>query len=202
MDCPQCGAKVPSDDLFCGKCGYAMRDDGPGRVDQSRIRVHEGPDPAAPRSPSGTSTQQRIRKHTMMGMPSATPPAGTRTPPVAATPPSPPTEISTARSRAQKRTPQKTMLGIPRPDFPERPPASASDPPPERQASAWSAEASDALPQDTSSPSHRARARVRYDSADEPYPVVQHRKKALRALALLLVLAGAWLAYRYLSLNG
>ncbi|TNF60563.1 MAG: zinc ribbon domain-containing protein [Deltaproteobacteria bacterium] len=36
MDCPQCGAKVPSDDLFCGKCGYAMRDHGPERVDQSR----------------------------------------------------------------------------------------------------------------------------------------------------------------------
>jgi hypothetical protein len=43
---------------------------------------------------------------------------------------------------------------------------------------------------------------VRYDSANEPFPVLEQRKKALRALALLVVLAGAWFAYRYLSLNG
>ena len=55
---------------------------------------------------------------------------------------------------------------------------------------------------DSSSPSHRARARVRYDSADEPFPVLRRRKRALGALALLIVLSGAWLAYRYLSLNG
>ncbi|MBW2381763.1 MAG: zinc-ribbon domain-containing protein, partial [Deltaproteobacteria bacterium] len=29
MDCPQCGAEVPADDEFCGKCGYARRDQGP-----------------------------------------------------------------------------------------------------------------------------------------------------------------------------
>ncbi len=51
-------------------------------------------------------------------------------------------------------------------------------------------------------PSHRARARVRYDSANEPLPVIQRRAKALRGLALLVVLAAAWLGYRYLTLNG
>jgi hypothetical protein len=196
MDCPQCGAEVPSDDLFCGKCGYAIRDGGPERVDQSRIRVHEGREDDASREPPGQgSPQQRIRKHTVMGMPTATPPAGTASP-ASATPPSPPTEISTARSRAQKRTPQKTMLGIPRPDFPEPPSSSASE------ASSPAAEAADASGPAASSPSHRARARVRYDSANEPFPVVQRRLKALRGLALLVVIAGAWLAYRYLSLNG
>ena len=200
MDCPQCGAEVPSDDLFCGKCGYAMRDGGPERVDQSRIRVHEEREETAGDRSSTGASQQRVRKHTVMGMPSASPPAGTPTPSLA-TPPSPPTEISTARSRAQKRTPQKTMLGIPRPDFPEPPSgsASASSAPAEPEASSQAADVSGA---GVSSPSHRARARVRYDSADEPFPVVQRRQKALRGLGLLVVLAGAWLAYRYFSLNG
>jgi hypothetical protein len=44
--------------------------------------------------------------------------------------------------------------------------------------------------------------KVRYDSADEPIPAVQRRKKALRGLAVLVLLSAAWLAYRYLSLNG
>ena len=201
MDCPQCGAEVPSDDLFCGKCGYAMRDDGPGRVDQSRIRMHEEPDPAAQQPPGRGSAQHRTRRHTVMGMPSATPPAGTERP---APIPPPPTEISTARSRAQKRTPQKTMLGIPRPDFPERPQPAVPEAPPATPASTSDGETTEARTPDSSSssPSHRARARVRYDSANEPFPLLQRRKKALRALALLIVLAGAWLAYRYLSLNG
>jgi len=93
------------------------------------------------------------------------------------------------------------MLGIPRPDFPEPPPGStsAASSPADPEASSEAAGASGA---DVSSPSHRARARVRYDSADEPFPVVERRRKALRGLGLLVVLAGAWLAYRYLSLNG
>lgn len=200
MDCPQCGAEVPSDDLFCGKCGYAMRDGGPERVDQSRIRVHEGREDTDRDQSSGAGSQQRVRKHTVMGMPSATPPAGTPTPSLAM-PPSPPTEISTARSRAERRTPQKTMLGIPRPDFPEPPSGAASAPSgfAERETSSDAAGVSGS---EVSSPSHRARARVRYDSADEPFPVVQRRQKALRGLGLLVVVAGAWLAYRYFSLNG
>jgi len=202
MECPQCGAGVPSDDLFCGKCGYAMRDGGPERIDQSRIRMHEEPGPAAQEPPSHVSSQQRIRKHTVMGMPAATPPTGARTPAPAEGPPPPPTEISTARSRAQKRTPQKTMLGIPRPDFPKPPAPSVPDAPRESAPSGPSTEASDASRPEPPSASHRARARVRYDSANEPFPVVERRKKALRALALLVVLAGAWFAYRYLSLNG
>lgn len=202
MDCPQCGAEVPSDDLFCGKCGYAMRNGGPDRVDQSRIRVHEEPEPAAETPPGRASSQQRMRKHTVMGMPTATPPTGTRTPAPTPAPPAPPTEISTARSRAQKRTPQKTMLGIPRPDFPERPSGSARVSEPEPSPSAPSGPEPVEPAQESSSPSHRARARVRYDSADEPFPVVQRRKKALRVLALAALLSAAWLAYRFFSLDG
>ncbi len=197
MDCPQCGAEVPSDDLFCGKCGYAMRDGGPERVDQSRIRVHEEPDPA---SQAQTPSQQRIRKHTVMGMPSATPPTGTRTPPEAPKPP-PPTEISAARARADKRTPQKTMLGIPRPDFPTPPPPPASSGSGEAAAVGEPDGPTRADP-GSASPSHRARARVRYDSANEAVPALQRRKKWLRGLAVLVAFAAAWLAYRYLSLNG
>ncbi|MGB3050597.1 MAG: hypothetical protein WBB42_06335 [Polyangiales bacterium] len=55
---------------------------------------------------------------------------------------------------------------------------------------------------DPAAPSHRVRARVRYDSANEPLPVIQRRVKALRGLALLVVVAAAWLGYRYLTLNG
>jgi hypothetical protein len=52
------------------------------------------------------------------------------------------------------------------------------------------------------SQSHRARARVRYDSANEPLPVIERRKKALRGLSVLVLLAAAWLTYRYLTLHG
>lgn len=192
MDCPQCGAEVPADDAFCGKCGYAMRDEGPERVDQSRIRVHEEP-PA----PSSGASQQRIRKHTVMGMPAATP-TGTPTPSgPTPPPPAPPTDLSAARQRTRGRTPQKTMLGIPRPDFPEPPDVTGADdakpvtgPPPVPQSDAPSEQ------------SGRPRARVRYDSANEPYPVVQRRRRALQGLAVLVLLSAAWLAYRYLTLNG
>ena len=51
-------------------------------------------------------------------------------------------------------------------------------------------------------PRARARARVRYDSADEPLPVIQRRRKAVRTLALLALLAALWLGYRVLTLNG
>jgi hypothetical protein len=197
MDCPQCGAEVPNDDVFCGKCGYARRDQAPDRVDQSRIRVHEEPEQQADPPDARPPSQARVRKHTVMGMPSATPPTGSPTPPQATEPPAPPTEISSARSRAKKRTPQKTMLGIPRPNFPTPPPEPGGEATP-----AEPAEPSDAQSADSASPSHRARARVRYDSANEPFPVVQRRKKALRGLALLVLLAGGWLVYRYFSLNG
>lgn len=46
------------------------------------------------------------------------------------------------------------------------------------------------------------RARVRYDSANEPFPVTQRRKRALLGLAILVLFASAWLGYRYLTLNG
>ena len=201
MDCPQCGAEVPSDDSFCGKCGYARRDHGPERLDQSRIRMHEEREPAAqPESPR-SSSQQRIRKHTVLGMPSAAgaPPAGSTAPPSApapSAPPPPPPAALTSRRSGRTRTPQKTMLGIPRPDFPE-PPAEAIDTEQSTPAAAESA-----APAAPATPGHRTRARVRYDSANEPLPMIHRRKKALRGLALLVLLAAAWLGYRLLTLNG
>ena len=57
MDCPQCGAEVPSDDAFCGKCGYARRDEGPQRLDQSRIRVHETRRPMTGRAEPALSSE-------------------------------------------------------------------------------------------------------------------------------------------------
>ena len=188
MDCPQCGAEVPSDDAFCGKCGYARRDQGPDRLDQSRIRMHESPDPSADESTSRSSAQKRVRKHTVLGMPPGTPAVGFPTP--APVPSPPPTPISSARQeRKRARTPQKTMLGLQPPEPPSSVPV--TEPDLEHGAEAESA-----------APSQRVRARVRYDSANEPLPVLERRKKALRGLAVLVLLAAAWLGYRYLTLNG
>jgi len=200
MDCPQCGAEVPSDDAFCGKCGYARRDHGPERLDQSRIRMHEEPDPAAQAEQPRSSSQQRIRKHTVLGMPTATPPAGSRTPPSATPPPPPPSSLASARS-GRARTPQKTMLGIPRPDFPD-PPSAAPSSEPTRVDESKPLRAESEAPPNLTTPSHRTRARVRYDSANEPLPVIHRRKKALRGLAVLVLLAAAWLGYRFLTVNG
>ena len=203
MDCPQCGAEVPSDDAFCGKCGYASRDDAPTRLDQSRIRVYEEPAPAEHAGRS--SSQQRVRKHTVLGMPSATgkplaeSPA-TATAPVPPPPSPPPTPLSSARS-GRGRTPQKTMLGIPRAELLD--PAGIAPPvePTETEHSTHAGDESGG-PSEPVTPSHRVRARVRYDSANEPFPVIQRRKKALRGLAVLVVLAAAWLGYRFLTVNG
>jgi len=196
MDCPQCGSEVPSDDAFCGKCGYARRDHGPERLDQSRIRVHETPNPSADDRPSGTSSPRRVRKHTVLGMPTGTPPAGSPTP--APTPSPPPTSISSARAgRTHGRTAQKTMLGIQPPEF-VRPPSTQQA---EMKQGAPAA-GEESVEPESAAPSHRARARVRYDSANEPLPVTQRRKNALLCLALLVLVAAAWLGYRYLTLHG
>ncbi len=209
MDCPQCGAEVPSDDAFCGKCGYAMRDQAPERVDQSRIRVHEEPAPPAEGPPGRAPSQQRIRKRTVMGMPSLGPASGASRPPPSPpaeagppSPPEPPTEISSARARTRARTPHKTMLGIPQADFPESADVSPADEQSEAERGSGPPVERFGPPHESASPSHRARARVRYDSGDEPFPVVQRRKNALRALAVLVLSAGAWLAYRYVTLHG
>ena len=200
MDCPQCGAEVPSDDAFCGKCGYARRDQTPDRLDQSRIRVHESPDPSADDGPSRTSSQQRVRKHTVLGIQPGTPPAGVPAP--APIPSPPPTPISSARQEPTPgRTPQKTMIGM----RPPEPIAPAADRVPAGQADSnqdLSPGGEQGEVSEPAAPSHRVRARVRYDSANEPLPVVQRRAKALRALAVLVVFAAAWLGYRYLTLNG
>jgi hypothetical protein len=95
------------------------------------------------------------------------------------------------------------MLGIPKPDFAER--SSGAD----EGAAGTTGEPSAKLetgrftrPEEPGRVGHRERARVRYDSADEPVPVLQRRRKALRGLGVLVVVAAAWLAYRYLTLNG
>lgn len=194
MDCPQCGAEVPSDDAFCGKCGYARRDHAPERLDQSRIRMHEERDPAAQPEPVRSASQQRVRKHTVLGMPTALGAPPVDSPAPESSPP--PTPLSAARTR----TPQKTMLGIPRPDFPEPHPVESSDEPSETQQSSGPSSESGAAPEPPAR-SRRTRARVRYDSANEPLTTTARRKKALRGLAVLVVLAAAWLGYRFLTVN-
>ena len=199
MDCPQCGAQVPSDDAFCGKCGYAMRENAPERVDQSRIRVHE--EPVAP-PPASTSSPDHARKATMMGMPAVPPRRSGETPHQPQRAPAPPTEISAARERARKRVAQKTMLGIPRSEL--GPPPEASD-----DESVAGRDADGVVEVHFARPEHRdaqasgrERAQVRYDSSIEAFPTVQRRRQALRGVAVLVLLAGAWFAYRYFTLNG
>jgi len=94
------------------------------------------------------------------------------------------------------------MLGIPRPDFPVRSVAPAEDSISAELSELGSATDSDSSKADSPGASQRARARVRYDSANEPVPALRRRRKALRGLAVLVLLSAAWLAYRYLSLNG
>jgi hypothetical protein len=114
--------------------------------------------------------------------------------------PSPPTSITSARAGgSRKRTPQKTMLGIPRHEIPEPQSVPSSA---ESSADESAHVTDESKPGEPATQSHRARARVRYDSANEPFPVTQRRKKALRGLAILVLLASAWLGYRYLTLNG
>jgi len=91
------------------------------------------------------------------------------------------------------------MLGIPRHEIPEP----QSIPSSAQSTVDESAHVTDeSTPGEPATASHRARARVRYDSANEPLPVTQRRKKALFGLAILVLLASAWLGYRYLTLNG
>jgi len=93
------------------------------------------------------------------------------------------------------------MLGIPRPDFPDPPIDTPSAEPTEPEQSTPLGAEGEAPPNPTT-PSHRMRARVRYDSANEPLPVIHRRKKALRGLAVLVLLSAAWLGYRFLTVNG
>jgi hypothetical protein len=88
------------------------------------------------------------------------------------------------------------MLGIPRPDFPE-PPAEATD---AAQSTPAAVEAD--APAEPATSSRRTRARVRYDSANESLLVTHRRRKALRGLAVLVLLAAAWLGYRVLTVHG
>jgi hypothetical protein len=188
---------VPSDNAFCGKCGYAMRNHGPERVDQSRIRVYEERRAEAPESPaaeepsSSASSQQRLRTRTRLGMPALTPAE-------VASPPEPAPIDPPKADRPRRKVQHKTMLGIPRDDIPPPPLAPSSealdDAPQSRPPST--------SPSERTEGSHRARARVQYDSEAEAVPVVQRRRNALRGLALLVLFAAAWLGYRLLTLNG
>jgi hypothetical protein len=80
------------------------------------------------------------------------------------------------------------------PDDPQEP-----DEPVERESGAGPIASSGPPPR---SQSHRARARVRYDSSNEPLSVTQRRLKALRFLGVMVLLAAAWLGYRFLTVNG
>lgn len=188
MDCPQCGAEVPSDNAFCGKCGYAMRDHGPQRTDQSRIRVHEEPTPTSERERDSRPSSPRIRKRTVLGMPPAT--MTPSEPPLASEPPPPPASLASARSA--RRGTQKTMLGIPRLE-PDEPSGTESEPEPVMPSSAMPPP----IPQGP--PSQRSRARVRYESSLEPPLVTMRRRRAFGGVAVLVALAAAWLIYRFLN---
>ncbi|MGB8330476.1 MAG: zinc ribbon domain-containing protein [Polyangiales bacterium] len=200
MDCPQCGAEVPADNAFCGKCGYARRDDAPERLDQSRIRMHEEPEePGAPEPAPRSTSQHRIRKRTVLGMPSAGAPPSKQTA-GSTPPPPPPTSISSVRP-GRTRVPQKTMLGIPRPDLVEPQSAESAEELADGEPSMRSI-GQEGRPSEPAGRSHRVRARVRYDSANEPLSVTQRRRNALRGLAVLVLLAAAWIGYRLLTVNG
>ena len=93
------------------------------------------------------------------------------------------------------------MLGIPRDEIPQ-PPASPSSVEPTDTEQRAPPDSPSGAPSDPAPQSHRVRARVRYDSANEPLPVIQRRKKALRGLAVLIILAAAWLGYRFMTVNG
>jgi hypothetical protein len=196
MDCPQCEAEVPSDNAFCGKCGYAMRDHGPERTDQSRIRVHEEPAPTDDEDRHSRPSSPRIRKHTVLGMPPAT--RRRSEPPVASQPPPPP-PASIASARSARRTPQKTMMGIPRPELPDprssEPEASPASP---SGAALGNPPSPPPLP-GQERPSHRSRARVRYDNSFEPPPVTMRRRRAFGGVGVLVALAAVWLIYRFLN---
>lgn len=183
MDCPQCAADVPTDNAFCGKCGYAMRDEGPDRTDQSRIRVHEEPTPTNDDRPSRPSSP-RIRKHTVLGMP----PASVRAPDrgTESGPPPPPSPIAAARAGRKAR--QKTMVGIPRPDFP------ATPQPPVGEVSSTDADATDEATNST-----RVRAHVQYDSVLEPPAAAARRRRVFAVGAGLVALSAGWLIYRFLN---
>ncbi len=196
MDCPQCGAEVPSDNAFCGKCGYAMRDDGPQRTDQSRIRVHEEPAPDYERDRGSRPSSPRIRTRTVLGMPPVSLRPGE--PPPESEPPPPPTSLASARS--SRRPKQKTMVGMPPLEPPEQ---SRSEPELELELDSESVVSSGStrpppIP-DRDRPSHRLRARVRYDSSLEPPPVTMRRRRAFGGVAVLVALAAAWLIYRFLN---
>ncbi len=191
MDCPQCGAEVPSDNAFCGKCGYAMRDQGPQRTDQSRIRVHEERTPTNERDRDSRTSSPRIRKHTVLGMPPAT--LRPSEPPASEPPPPPPASLASARSA--RRTKQETMLGMPRLESLE---PSDSEPELEPVMPSTAAPGPPPVPGEDR-PSHRFRARVRYDSSLEPPPVTMRRRRAFGGVAVLVALAAAWLIYRFLN---
>ena len=185
MKCPQCGAEVPSENEFCGKCGYAMRDEGTGRTDESRIRVHEEPTPTVDDRQNRPSSP-RIRKHTVLGMPPASLRDGPAEGPSEPPPPPPPSPIGSARTA--RRAAQKTMLGIPRPDFPQ--PAELAEPEP--------ADAQDAEP-DKPEGSGRPRAHVRYDSVLESPLAAQRRRRLFLIGGALVALSAGWLIYRFLN---
>jgi len=93
------------------------------------------------------------------------------------------------------------MLGIPRAELPDPRGAEPAIEPTDREPSTRPI-GEDGPPSEPAVQSHRVRARVRYDSANEPLSTTERRRKALRGLAVLVLLSAAWLGYRLLTLNG
>ncbi|MEM9730965.1 MAG: hypothetical protein AAF997_20450 [Myxococcota bacterium] len=98
----------------------------------------------------------------------------------------PPPPASLAAARAERRGAQKTMLGIPRPDFPQ-PPSEAPPPPPEDE-DGTSDEAGG-----------RQRAHVRYDSVMETPLAAIRRRRLFMVGGVLVALSAGWLIYRFLN---
>ena len=187
MDCPQCGAVVPSENAFCGRCGYAMRDHTLERKDQSRIRVHEEPPPRRERE--NPQSSPKTRQKTMLGMPAV----GDGAVEVPVVPETPPPAPPPSPARATRRAQQKTMLGIPRLELPDAPPGEHPDSP---------ATPVPIIDDDSGTSAHppaRERAHAQYDTLQEPPAVVMRRRRAFRLVGALVVVAAAWLVYRILN---
>ena len=152
--------------------------------------MHEEPTPTND-DRRGRDSSPRIRQRTMLGMPPGEEftqpidvpedPARPQTEP----PPPPPASLASARRR---KGPQKTMLGIPRPELPDPhglTAEAAPEPSPEAEVEP--------------EPPARQRAHVRYDSILEPPPVTTRRRRVFLIVGVLVALSAGWLIYRFVN---
>ena len=225
--CPQCNAEVPSDNAFCGKCGYAMRDQGPHHLDRSRIRVHEGP----PSEPPPAAKQRPARQKTVLGIPPAAAGEAPKQGPADAEPAAPATPKG-------PRVPQKTMLGLPQlevhraqlhpetqatqelsiedlafqlPAQPPPPQAAVEEVPVDTASAPLVHSTVDESPpepvpspppppfQVTEDTPDPGEAEDDRDSLSLPPPLAARRRWVFLVCAVLLVLSTGWLLYRFLA---